>query len=369
MTPSSKEELADIIRDTKTNLKIRGGGTRTGLGNPVNADAAVSTAKLSGITMYEPAALTLVVQAGTPLAEIEAALVSENQQLPFEPMDHRALYANKGEPTIGGITACNISGPRRIQAGACRDSLLGVEFIDGRGDLIKNGGRVMKNVTGYDLVKLMAGSFGTLGVLTELSFRVLPKPERSATIVLHGLPDAEAIAALCNAMGSPNDVTGAAHVSGENAQTLIRIEGFDKSVTYRTEQLKSMFLDYEMSVVDDASELWKSVKDAKVMAAHSGDVWRISVKPTDAPGLVENLRVNDAAKSVLYDWSGGLIWIGTNAGVDLRALMGTFSGHASRIRGLGKDNFVTQNSGVARIEAGLREQFDPRGILNTGILG
>ncbi len=177
----------------------RGGGTRS-VGRPVTGDV-VQTGGLSGISLYEPGALTLVVKAGTPLAEIEAALEAEGQRLPFEPMDHRGLLGTDGTPTIGGVVASNASGPRRIQVGACRDFMLGVRFVDGQGTVIKNGGRVMKNVTGYDLVKLLCGSWGTLGVLSEVSLKVLPKPGSAATLTLHGLDVAQAVAAMSRRAG------------------------------------------------------------------------------------------------------------------------------------------------------------------------
>ncbi len=176
LKPESEEQLAEMVRGANGPLSVRGGGTRHMPGD----GEALTTSGLTGITLYEPGALTLVALAGTPMAVVEKALAKEGQRLPFEPMDHRALLGTKGTPTIGGAVAMNVSGPRRVQAGACRDSLIGVRFVDGEGTVIKNGGRVMKNVTGYDLVKLMAGARGSLGVLSEVSFKVLPSAATEA---------------------------------------------------------------------------------------------------------------------------------------------------------------------------------------------
>jgi len=187
--PSNEAEVSDVVRTGQT-LEIKGGGTRSGLGRAVNADAVLSTQSLSGITSYDPGSLNIVVAAGTPVDVVTSTLAAEGQYLPFEPVDHRTLLGTSGTPSIGAVVAGNISGSRRIFAGACRDSLIGVRFVNGSGEAISNGGKVMKNVTGYDLVKLLCGSWGTLGVLTEVSFKVLPKPERSVTLQLSGLEKA-----------------------------------------------------------------------------------------------------------------------------------------------------------------------------------
>ena len=366
MTPKTEEELASIVAGANAPLQVQGGGTR-----PIGRGEGdvLSTSALSGITLYEPGALTIVAGAGTPIAEIEATLAAENQRLAFEPMDHRTLLGTSGEPTLGGMAAANVSGPRRISVGACRDFMLGVRFVDGAGTIIKNGGRVMKNVTGYDLVKLMAGAYGTLGVLTEVSLKVLPNIETTGTIMLSGLSDQDAIAALSAALGSPFEATGAVHLphAEQGPLTLVRIEGFEDSVRYRAGKLKELlgrFGEVSVEVGDDTSR-WTALRDVTALAGQDGDVWRVSAKPSDAAELVARMDAN----TVQYDWGGGLIWALTDAGRDLRSALGTFDGHATLIRGdADVPVFHPEPSALAAITAGLRAKFDPRGILNSGIM-
>lgn len=357
--PQTEAELADIVRDADAPLAVVGGGTR----GVVVEGTQLSSSKLSGITLYEPGAMTVVAQAGTPLAEIESLLATENQRLAFEPMDHRVLLGTQGEPTIGGVMAANVSGPRRISVGAARDFLLGVRYVDGMGQIVKNGGRVMKNVTGYDLVKLMAGAHGTLGVLSEVSFKVLPRPETQSTLILHGLDDVSAVAALAKALGSPFEVSAAAHdpAAGE---TLLRLEGFEASVAYRAEQLKQV-LGGETTVEEGSTGRWSAWRDVSGFADAQGDVWRVSCKPSDGPALVGK----SGAQAALYDWAGGLIWLRVAVGHDLRTALGQYDGHATLVRGDGHVRFEPEAAGVARITAGLRARFDPRGILNAGLMG
>ena len=352
MNPTTELELAEIITSATGPLRIVGGDTRQ-IGHSVEGDA-LHTSGLSGITLYEPGALTLVAKAGTPLAEIEAALASENQRLPFEPSDMRGLYCATGQSTIGGVVATNASGPRRIQAGACRDSVIGVRLVDGQGQILKNGGRVMKNVTGYDLVKLLTGSHGTLGVLTEISFKVLPAPETTATVVIEGQSDEEAVATMSAALGSPFDVNGAAHVAGK---TVIRVEGLDGSVKYRAAELVEKL----GGIVSDFD--WTTVRDLTDFAGGEGDIWRFSVKPSDGPKLGVKLR--EAGAEVIYDWGGGLVWALSN-GDDMRAVMGDISGHATLVRGTGHPVFHPESTGIKLLNEGLRMKFDPRNILNAG---
>ncbi|MFO8127551.1 FAD-binding protein [Yoonia sp.] len=366
MTPTTEAELAQMIAGANGPLRIKGGGTRS-IGH-VEGDE-VCTAALSGISLYEPGALTIVAGAGTPIAEIEKVLSAENQRLAFEPMDHRFLLGTTGDPTLGGMAAANVSGPRRISVGACRDFMLGVRFVDGHGTIIKNGGRVMKNVTGYDLVKLMAGSYGTLGVLTEVSLKVLPDVETTGTLRLHGLTDRQAVQALSAALGSPFEATAAAHLpkgpSGDPV-TMLRIEGFEASVKYRAGKLQDLLKPYGGAdfTTGDGAE-WAAVRDVTAFADQPGNVWRISAKPSQAPELVAKLD----ATTVQYDWGGGLIWVLADAGRDLRAALGDFDGHATLIRGsVDAPTFHPEAPALAAITDGLRAKFDPRGILNSGIM-
>lgn len=369
MMVRSEQELAALVADAADPLSIRGGNTRGMAGQ----GAALSVAGLSGITLYEPGALTMVAQAGTPLAEIEAALAQDNQRLAFEPLDHRGLVGSQGSPTIGGVFAANVSGPRRIAVGAARDFLLGMRFVDGRGVVVKNGGRVMKNVTGYDLVKLMAGSFGTLGVMSEVSFKVLPRVETQAALVLHGLDDGQAVAAMSRATGSPFEVTGAAHDPAKG-QTVLRVEGFEASVAYRIGRLQTELNDMagEMTVLtaSEAEAFWEKQRDVAVFHGEEGDIWRVSCKPSDAPALLAKA----GAEAHLLDWAGGLIWLRMAQGSDLRARLGQFDGHATIVRASAQTKarlgvFHPEAAGVAKLTAGLRAQFDPKGVFNAGLMG
>ena len=371
MTPNTETELAAAIAAATGPLHVTGGGTRP-IGNPVRG-TTLSTAKLNGIILYEPGALTMVVQAGTPVADIEKALAKENQRLAFEPMDHRPLLGTKGTPTIGGIVAANVSGPRRVAVGACRDHMLGVRFVDGRGTIIKNGGRVMKNVTGYDLVKLLSGSYGTLGVLSEVSLKVLPRPDCSATITTAIDDDSRAVAAMSAALGSPFEVTGASH-DPATGQTHLRIEGFAGSVAYRSDKMSALMAPFGIVRVTDNTQdseaIWVAIRDVTAFADQQGDVWRLSLKPSDAHGVVAGLSKMGA----LYDWGGGLVWVLTTAGHNLRAELGDASGHATLIRASAETRaalpaFHPENATVTALSAGLRAKFDPRAILNSGVMG
>jgi len=376
-------------------VDVLGHGSKRDIGRPTQAEFSLDLSRLSGVTLYEPEELVLSAKAGTPVSAVEALLSDHNQMLAFEPMDFGPLFgASRGRGTMGGMLAANVSGPRRIKAGAARDHVLGVSAVSGRGEAFRSGGRVVKNVTGYDLSKGLAGSWGTLAVVTEATFKVLPKPESSATLVVAGLDDATAIAALCKSMGTPFDVSGAAHIpeklvaevpdaafaSGGRAATLIRLEGIGPSVDYRAEKLTALVGRLgEVAVLEGAQSeaTWRAVRDVAPLGVSPHPVWRVSVAPKDGPKVAAALS-NAHAIRHFYDWSGGLVWIEVEEqardGLQhaIRAAIAeTDGGHAMLVRGTPALRsaiapFEPQPKPLADLSKRLKRQFDPRGILNPG---
>ena len=384
-TPRDEDEASKIIADaaaTSQKLAVGGADTKAALGRPMNVDVRLSSVAMTGVTLYEPAELVIAARSGTPVSEVIRVLAEKGQELPFEPMDYRPLLGTRMEPTIGAVAAMNISGPRRIMAGAARDSLIGVRAVNGRGEVVKSGGRVMKNVTGLDLVKLLAGSWGTLGFLTEVTFKILPKTERMATLLWRGLDERRAIAALSNALGSPFDITGAAHLPTpdvKGARTLIRLEGFSVSVDYRLGEVRRLLKNLGAADILEgrgAEILWQSVRDATVLPDQpERAVWRISTAPSKGPDLVAQIaRSLDA--QWFYDWGGGLVWMATKPDGDagaaiIRDATLAFGGHATLVRapdGIRAvvDVFEPQSEPVMTLQRGIKKSFDPAGILNPG---
>ena len=383
LTPTTEDELAEAIGSAEEPLSIRGGGTQD-----VSVEGTpLTTSGISGINIYEPGALTIVANAGTPVSEVEAALAAENQMLAFEPTDFRALLGTTGEPTIGGVVATNTSGPRRVQAGACRDFLLGVRLVDGSGAIIKNGGRVMKNVTGYDLARLQCGAWGTLGVLTEVGLKVLPKPETANSLLITGLGLDQAVAAMSAALTSPFEVSGAAHtMSGLDGEpvTMIRLEGFEESVKYRAGKLKERLASFgEVSIEtrqdgpESVTAGWRWLRDVETFADRSA-VWRLSMKSTEVVRMFDSIR-QDHACDILLDWGGGRIWVASkdNSAELHHALQSgvrDVGGHATLVKGSEElrqqvSRCQPEAEPLAKLAAGLRQKFDPRGILNPGLMG
>jgi glycolate oxidase FAD binding subunit len=376
-----------------TPLEISGAGSKARIGRPMQTAANVSARALRGVTLYEPSEMVMSARAGTPLKQIEQDLADHGQMLAFEPADLGPLAGSEaGQATIGGVFATNTSGARRISIGAARDHLLGIRAINGRGEIFKSGGRVMKNVTGYDLCRGLAGSWGTLAVLSEVTFKVLPAPEETATIVLLGLPDEFAIEALCTVMGSPFEVSGAVHLQpalaarlehdglrGQGkAVTALRIENFAKSVRYRADRIKALLKAYgELFELDRANSLqfWGELRRLSVLQKGTGPVWRISTAPAAGPKVIAAIQAYMEC-AAFYDWSGGLVWAElpptTDAGAaDVRRVIATHGGHATLMRAephvrAAVEVFQPLEAGPARLSRKLKAAFDPAGILNPG---
>lgn len=391
---TTEESIVAVVAEaarTREPLLIQGNGTKSGMMRPVQAARTLSTAELSGINLYAPKELIISVRAGTPLPEIEAALAEAGQHLIAEPPDLSELLGDNGKPqTIGGVVATNLSGPRRVAWGAMRDHVMGVRAVTGRAEIIRSGGRVLKNVTGLDLCKLLTGSHGTLGVITEITLKVLPAPEATGTLVLPGLEAAAAVGALSAALGSPFGVSGAAwlprdaaaRVTGLGAiggsAALIRIEDFAPSVSYRIGRLKDQFalggavvLDTEPSRV-----IWKEIRDARPLAADKDDaVWRVSVRPSRGPSVLEALRAHRVAG--FLDWGGGLVWLAGPADTATHAAVEAAAERAGGIWTLlrapdalrGVVRVVPDEDAVlARITREVKAAMDPAGIFNPGRL-
>lgn len=391
--PQDEAGVVDAVQEAlarSTPLEIIGHGSKRGIGHRVDAGHVLDVSELKGVTLYEPDELVLSAKAGTPMAEIEKLLADNNQCFHFEPMDYGPLLSGeRGHGTIGGALAANLSGPRRLKAGAARDHVLGVRVVSGRGELFKSGGRVVKNVTGYDLSKGMANSWGTLGVATEVTFKVLPKPETAATLAVRGLTDEQAARAMAMAMGSREEVVSAAHLPptvanrfldgklGWEAATVLRLEGFAPSVEHRSRQLQTL-LGGMVDVLNEAQshQLWREVRDV-LPYANAGDnraVWRVSMAPMLGWCMVDEFR-RYAGVDAFYDWQGGLIWMRMEADPEaqtLRQLIAKYGGgHATLVRAPASvrssvEVFEPPTAALAALSQRLKHQFDPENILNPG---
>ncbi len=397
LKPATADDVIEAVGQALADaapLEILGQGTKRGFGRPVQAARQLDLSGLAGITLYEPAELVLTCAAGTKLAEIETALAAQRQQLAFEPPDFAPLWGGApGRGTIGGVLGCNLSGPRRLKAGAARDHFLGFKAVSGRGELFQAGGRVVKNVTGYDLCKLMAGSFGTLAVLTEVTVKVLPAPEKTRTVLLYGLDDAAAIRAMAAALAGVHEVSAAAHLpagiaarapvdhvaQAGRAVTALRVEGPGPSVEHRCaamrRELASTGAGEELHSLNSA-RLWQAVRDVAPLLPDKGRIlWRLSVPPASGARIVGDLGASPLTLSLsrkgrgdaavmpslaaaspsrgegwgeggaanpavewFYDWAGGLIWLSLPPAADAAAatVRGAVAahggGHATLVR-------------------------------------
>jgi glycolate oxidase FAD binding subunit len=381
-------------------LEIIGHGGKRLIGQPMATNALLDLSSLNAVTSYEPNELIISVQAGAPLADVQSLIDSKNQQFAFEPVNTSQLLGTPDIGTIGGMIGAGLAGPRRIKAGGARDHLLGAHAVSGFGDSFKAGGRVVKNVTGYDLCKLLAGSWGTLAVMTEVTLKVMPRPESQRTLLLQGLDDLTANRAMTAALGSPFDVSAAAHVPGpvfraemhgladvgspRQAVTLLRLEGIAASAIHRAAALAAILAPFGAAeIVEDAASaaLWSSVRDVQPFAANGSlgawPVWRIVCPPASGGALGQAL-VRDTGGDVIYDWGGGLIWAALPPRSDAQAALvrqrvDAVGGHATLIRASEQvrhtvDVFHPQPSGLAALGERVRHSFDPKNILNRGRL-
>ena len=370
-----------------TPIAVCGNNGKSGLLRPVQAAQTLSTKDLAGISLYSPQELILTAGAGTPVADIAAAVAAKGQHIISEPPDLSAFYGTTTAPTLGGMVGANLSGPRRVMWGATRDHVMGVAAVNGIGERIHSGGRVLKNVTGLDLCKLLTGSYGTLAVMTEITLKVLPVPERRATLVLKGLDPARAVAALSRALGSPYAVSGAAHLppamaarvpalawAGGSA-TIARIEDFVPAVAYRSERLRADLAEFGAAeLLDDGASVaaWAAIRDLAPMVEAPGAVWRVSVRPSAGPAVAAAVEAAFGA-AWFMDWGGGLLWIAGPA---------TEAAHAAVIRAAGQGTYTLMRAPealrvavavippdpppLARIGRHVKAAFDPKGILNPG---
>jgi glycolate oxidase FAD binding subunit len=385
--PAGPAEVTECVADAaakRVALSVTGLGSKAALGRPTKNAGRLDLSRLNGVTFYESDELVFSALGGTPIETIETMLAKNAQELAFEPMSFAALYGT-GSGTIGGSIMANLSGPRRIKAGAARDFVLGIKAVSGRGEAFKAGGRVVENVTGYDLSRGLAGSFGTLAVAIDVTLKVVPRGETSATLILAGLDPAPAVKALCAAMGAPADVSGAAHLPPYAAKTqgfatsitALRLEGFAPSVAGRLDHLEAMLEDLAPMARLDApasQRLWRAIRDVEPLAYPRGKIiWKISVAPTSGPKVAEAItRAHDA--KTLFDWSGGLVWLaldpcpGAAADVVRKAVAENGGGHATLIRGPAETRatiavFEPQPQELAALSRRLKAAFDPYAIL------
>lgn len=390
--PTSLNELRDAIASalaTEEPVELVAGGTKRGLGRPLQTPHLVDLTRFSGVRDYAPNELVLTAGAATPLGAIERALAAAGQMLAFEPPDWRALLGQAhGSQTLGGIIACNLSGPRRIKAGAARDHFLGFSAVSGRGEAFKAGGKVVKNVTGYDLPKLMAGSYGTLAALAEVTVKVLPRPEAAATVLVTGVAPDAAVRLMAAALASPHEVSGAAYLPPATPRAAplpaatgvvaLRLEGPAPSVAYRRDALLGEPASGGATAAlgdTDTAVLWRDIANVAPLAGLADrSVWRVSVAPSRGAEVAQAVaRQVDAVW--FLDWGGGLLWLAVvepgDGGASLIRAAIAGQGHATLVRGspglrAAVPVFEPQSGPLAALSRRVKEGFDPRHILNPG---
>ncbi|MFN3232081.1 MAG: FAD-binding protein [Alphaproteobacteria bacterium] len=388
--PADEQQLNELIAwavAEEIPLEIMGSGSKRGLGRPVEAGHVVDLSGLSGIVEYEPSELLVVTGPGTSLVEVQHLLAEHNQMLAFEPPNWGWLLHGESHPgTIGGAIAVASAGPRRMKAGGARDHLLGARSISGRGELFISGSRVVKNVTGYDLPKLLTGSYGTLAAFSELNIKTLPAPEKTYTLLIYGLGEAEAVAAMRDAAGSPYEVSGVSYLPAPAAcassvdcvsvpgksVAAIRFEGPKVSVEHRLSSLREeLGGESEELHSMNSKKFWAEVRDVRLLPADLPIVWRVSCPPTSMQLVLA------AAEPIAWfaDWAGGLLWLGYETvtdGIDTKIRNAlNEGGHATLIKAPEAMRraipvFQPEPAPLARLSARVKNSFDPKGILNPG---
>ncbi|MBT4934348.1 MAG: glycolate oxidase subunit GlcE [Rhodospirillaceae bacterium] len=397
--PDTPEQVLDAVKwalAEEQTLDVFGHASKRNFGCPASTHNNLDLSALSGITLYEPAELVMSAAAATPMSEIQSTIDEHNQRLAFEPPNFGPLLDSGPEAgTIGGVLACNLAGPRRISAGSARDHILGFHAVSGRGEVFKSGGRVVKNVTGFDLSKLLAGSFGTLAVMTDVTFKVLPVPEKSRTVLVMTEDHAKGVAAMRDALHSSYEVSAAAYLpadiaalsdvsyvsSGKGGHCALRVEGPGPSVEYRTGALRQLlagFGETEELHTTNTNALWREIRDVAYFVSGGEQLWRLSVPPSEGARVMQKIAESIGGRAFL-DWGGGLIWFAIKprdnaAHQEIRAILGDVGGHGTLIRTSDDVRarvpvFQPQQQALADLSARIKDSFDPMGILCPGRMG
>lgn len=395
--PRDEQDLSSFIERAHNNrvpVEIRGSGSKAAIGRPVQVKHALSSLNISGILFYEPRERVMSAKAGTPLKFIEETLAYNGQMLPFEPVNFAMINQKPEEQgTIGGVFASHVDGSRRILAGSAQDHFLGMNAVNGMGKRFKAGGRVMKNVAGYDICRSVAGSWGTLVIMTDVTFRVMPKPETTKTLIFYDLLDVLAIELMGKAMKTPYEISGAAHLPSSlvsnltdsdlntrgKAITALRLENFSYAVSNRLDKLQEILGSFAaMDILDKDKSLtfWSDVRNLNFFKSSDAPFWRITTAPSKAVEIVASIRAHHPECVAAYDWAGGLIWLLTpyraDAGAsEVHRTVLNRSGNATLMRGsseLRNSTYVFQplERNMKALVKKVKHAFDPAGILNPG---
>ena len=381
---TNESQVVDFVRQARAEKKpfeIVAGGTRRHIGAPVPSLPQLDVSGISGIVNYEPEELLCTVAPATPVPDVEQLLASRGQRLGFDPADWSALHGislngSGGTPTIGGAVSVDSFGPGRLLRGPARDSLLAYRGVNGLGETIRGGAKVVKNVTGFDLPKLMCGAFGTLSVLTELTFRVYPRPARAAVLAIRDVAPPEGFANLRKVARSALEPSGLAYMPAGNTllpdvgrgAAIIRLEGEEKPLSEKIALARTL-LGAALEDVEDGIALFGRIRDGAMFAGSELEIWRLMIPSAEAPRLAAEI----GAPLWLGDQAGGLLWLGAkpeSAGL-IRALAAANDGQAMLLKASDARRaelglYAAAPPALAKLRAGIKNAFDPEGLLNPG---